>query len=208
MTFVTTQQDLDPFITENSELHWAQAKIYAAIFAEQNKLEEVLIQLTYCQVSTGIIKNLVQKHRAENLAIFLHFSLQNYMGWLAGFVVMGGIFGEGIDLSGDRLSGAAIVGVGLPGISPERELIKYHFTAQNEPGFNYAYLFPGMNRVFQAAGRVIRSEKDRGAVLLIDSRYTRLEYSSLFPGEWQTRRIANNTHMKRILDRFWNHDPQ
>ena len=155
-------------------------------------------------------KTLVQKPgmtENEKLAFLDNFAYENNRS-LAGFVVMGGIFGEGIDLSGDRLSGAAIVGVGLPGISPERELIKYHFTAQNEPGFNYAYLFPGMNRVFQAAGRVIRSEKDRGAVLLIDSRYMRLEYSSLFTGEWQTRRITNNTHMKRILDRFWNHGPQ
>jgi DNA excision repair protein ERCC-2 len=152
-------------------------------------------------------KTLVQKPgmtENEKLDFLENFAFENNRP-LAGFVVMGGIFGEGIDLSGDRLSGAVIVGVGLPGISPERELIKHHFTAQNEPGFNYAYLFPGMNRVFQAAGRVIRSEKDKGAVLLIDSRYMRPEYSSLFPGEWQIRRITCNAHMKRTLDRFWNH---
>lgn len=126
---------------------------------------------------------------------------------LAGFVVMGGVFGEGIDLTGDRLTGAAIVGVGLPGISPERELIKDHFTSQNEPGFNYSYLFPGMNRVFQAAGRVIRTEKDRGAVLLVDSRYTQRQYWSLFPSEWQVKRVNNNAHLKRTLERFWNGGP-
>lgn len=122
---------------------------------------------------------------------------------LAGFVVMGGIFGEGIDLRGDRLTGAAVVGVGLPGISPERELIKHFFAAQNEPGFQYAYLYPGFNRVLQAAGRVIRSEKDRGAVLLIDTRYTRFQYKSLFPAEWRTHSVGDNTHMKRIFLEFW-----
>ncbi|MGD2295631.1 MAG: helicase C-terminal domain-containing protein [Candidatus Aminicenantes bacterium] len=123
---------------------------------------------------------------------------------LVGFVVMGGIFGEGIDLSGDRLSGAAVVGVGLPGLSPEREQIKFHFAEHNEPGFNYAYLYPGMIRVFQAAGRVIRTEKDRGAVLLIDSRYTLHRYSSLFPHEWRARRIKTTAQLKRLLCQFWN----
>jgi len=138
----------------------------------------------------------------EKYEFLMNFTHENSRT-LAGFVVMGGIFGEGIDLRGDRLSGAAVVGVGLPGLSPERELIKHHFTIHNEPGFQYAYLYPGINRVFQAAGRVIRSEKDRGAVLLIDSRYSQLQYNSLFPKEWRTRCVGNNTHMKRIFQEFW-----
>ncbi|MGW8301654.1 MAG: ATP-dependent DNA helicase, partial [Desulfobacterales bacterium] len=103
---------------------------------------------------------------------------------LVGFAVMGGIFGEGIDLIGDRLVGAVIVGVGLPGISLERELIKEHFTRTLNGGFEYAYLYPGINRVLQAAGRVIRTEKDRGVVLLIDQRYGRYQYKSLLREEW------------------------
>ncbi|MCG6895039.1 MAG: ATP-dependent DNA helicase, partial [Desulfobacteraceae bacterium] len=109
---------------------------------------------------------------------------------LAGFAVMGGIFGEGIDLVGDRLTGAAIVGVGLPGISPERERIRQYFEAVNGQGFAYAYMFPGINRVLQAAGRVIRTDADRGAVLLIDRRYGSLRYRSLLPSHWQIRRAS------------------
>jgi DNA excision repair protein ERCC-2 len=107
---------------------------------------------------------------------------------IVGFAVMGGVFGEGIDLKGDRLTGAAIVGVGLPGICPERDQIRAYFDAQNGRGFAYAYQYPGINRVLQAAGRVIRSEYDRGAVLLIDQRYARSEYASLLPPHW---RISN-----------------
>jgi len=106
---------------------------------------------------------------------------------LAGFAVMGGIFGEGIDLVGERLSGAAIVGVGLPGICLERELIRNHFAGV---GFEFAYTYPGINRVLQAAGRVIRSEDDRGALLLIDQRYGTRRYSTLLPQTWRPARIG------------------
>lgn len=123
---------------------------------------------------------------------------------LVGFVVMGGIFGEAIDLMGDRLSGAAIVGVGLPGISLERELIRNHFDQENMSGFNYAYLYPGMIRVLQAAGRVIRSESDRGAVLLIDPRYDRPQYYELFPPEWEVRSARTPDDTARLLQDFWN----
>ena len=123
---------------------------------------------------------------------------------LVGFVVMGGIFGEGIDLVGERLSGAVIVGVGLPALSPERELIKDYYDRLSGNGFTYAYVYPGINRVFQAAGRVIRSEQDRGVVLLIDDRFTRTEYRSLFPGGWRPTVIRNNRAMAAQLERFWN----
>jgi DNA excision repair protein ERCC-2 len=122
---------------------------------------------------------------------------------LVGFAVMGGIFGEGIDLVGERLSGVVIVGVGLPGISPERELIREYFTVYNRSGFEYAYLYPGINRVLQAAGRVIRSEKDRGTVLLIDQRFSTFRYKSLLHREWQPLTIQNEDHLKKELNKFW-----
>jgi DNA excision repair protein ERCC-2 len=121
---------------------------------------------------------------------------------LIGFAVMGGVFGEGIDLVGDRLTGAAVVGVGLPAVSPERELIKEHFD-RSGVGFDYAYVFPGINRVLQAAGRVIRSEADRGAVLLIDQRFGNARYRSLFPREWQPVFVKDQKHLRRSLERFW-----
>lgn len=123
---------------------------------------------------------------------------------LVGFAVMGGIFGEGIDLVGDRLSGAVIVGVGLPGISLERELIKEYFADLQGTGFEYAYLYPGMNRVFQAAGRVIRTAEDRGVVLLIDHRFSTSQYRSLFPHHWQPIRVRDERHLEEILKRFHN----
>lgn len=103
---------------------------------------------------------------------------------LVGFAVMGGIFSEGIDLAGDRLTGVAIVGVGLPQVGLERNIMKDYFERQGKNGFEYAYVFPGMNKVLQAGGRLIRSESDRGTLLLIDDRYAQPQYARLLPPEW------------------------
>ena len=130
------------------------------------------------------------------------FSEENH-DTLLGFVVMGGIFGEGIDLVGDRLSGAVIVGVGLPAISPERELIRNYFADLEQAGFEYAYVYPGMNRVLQAAGRVIRSENDRGVVLLIDKRFSNVNYRDLLPKRWRPSHVRNEIELKQVLEDFW-----
>jgi len=124
---------------------------------------------------------------------------------LVGFAVMGGIFGEGIDLKGECLTGAAIVGVGLPGIDTERELIKAYYDLNGRRGFEYAYQYPGINRVLQAAGRVIRSETDRGVVLLIDERYAQRRYRTLLPANWQVRTLADLSRFKTLLNDFWDH---
>lgn len=105
-------------------------------------------------------------------------------GTLVGFCVLGGVFGEGIDLAGAALIGCVVVGVGLPQISPERTPCAIITRPRAGSGFAYAYQFPGMNKVLQAAGRVIRTKEDRGVVLLIDSRYTRAEYRCLMPPHW------------------------
>lgn len=123
---------------------------------------------------------------------------------LVGFAVMGGMFGEGIDLVGERLIGAVIVGVGLPQVSLERDLIRRYFDEKEEPGFHYAYTFPGMNRVLQATGRVIRTENDRGAVLLIDKRFAEQRYLRLFPEWWQVRRVRSAAEIEASLADFWN----
>ena len=124
---------------------------------------------------------------------------------LIAFVVMGGIFSEGIDLTGDKLIGAIIVGVGLPQICFERNIIKDYFNHNANQGFEYAYMYPGMNKILQAAGRVIRSEKDRGAILLIDDRFITFRYKELFPREWLDYIIIYNNHiMCNVLNEFWN----
>jgi DNA excision repair protein ERCC-2 len=122
---------------------------------------------------------------------------------LVGFAVMGGVFGEGIDLVGDRLIGAVIVGVGLPQLCVERDLIRDYFQEQTGAGFDYAYTFPGMNRVLQAIGRVIRSETDRGVVLLIDARFSEQRYRRLFPAWWETARARNSDEIRSALAGFW-----
>jgi Rad3-related DNA helicase len=135
--------------------------------------------------------------------MFLRRFSQNNPQTLVGFAVMGGIFGEGIDLVGNRLMGAVVVGVGLPGISLERELIKEYFTHTLGAGFEYAYLYPGINRVLQAAGRVIRTEKDRGVVLLIDQRYARFQYKSLLREEWDPVWTRDTRQLADGLRKFW-----
>ena len=122
---------------------------------------------------------------------------------LVGFVVMGGVFGEGIDLAGERLSGAGIVGVGLPGISLERELIRDYFDHSLRSGFEYAYLYPGIIRVLQAAGRVIRSEDDRGAVLLVGQRFTASPYRDLLPEAWHPASVQDDDRFRQVLGNFW-----
>jgi DNA excision repair protein ERCC-2 len=122
---------------------------------------------------------------------------------LVGLAVMGSLFNEGIDLAGERLSGVIIVGVGLPQISPEREIMSQYFASRLGRGFEYAYQFPGFNKVQQAAGRVIRSESDVGFVLLIDDRYEKPEYQALFPEEWQPVRLSDQTPLDQCLSEFW-----
>ncbi len=121
-----------------------------------------------------------------------------------GLCVLGGIFGEGIDLAGDRLIGAAVVGTGLPQVSEERELLKTYFDERDMDGFSYAYRYPGMNKVLQAAGRVIRTEEDRGVILLMDERFLQSENKKIFPLEWGNVRAFRAEELEERLKEFWN----
>lgn len=123
---------------------------------------------------------------------------------LIGFCVLGGIFSEGIDLKGDRLIGVGIVGVGLPQLNDEQDLIKEYYDVRDRVGFNYAYLIPGMNKVLQAAGRVIRDVTDQGVVLLLDQRFLTDRYQRLFPNHWHSQRvIRNSSELENTLQIFW-----
>ena len=123
---------------------------------------------------------------------------------LAGFCVMGGIFSEGIDLAGKKLIGAAIVGTGLPQVGSEREILKEYYDRKGNMGFAYAYRYPGMNKVLQAAGRVIRTKTDRGVVLLLDERFLQRSYQELFPAEWQEYEVCTVSQVGEKIGRFWN----
>lgn len=122
---------------------------------------------------------------------------------LLGFCVMGGIFGEGIDLKEDSLIGAIIVGTGIPQICREREILKQYYDGRNEDGFAYAYRYPGMNKVLQSAGRVIRTAQDRGVVLLLDERFAKSEYRKMFPREWEECEYCSRSNVADKLGRFW-----
>jgi DNA excision repair protein ERCC-2 len=130
--------------------------------------------------------DMTEEARESFLAAFDAHNQQAF----AGFAVMGGIFSEGIDLVGDRLTGVVVVGVGLPQIGLERNIIKDYFNTSGHNGYDYAYVFPGMNKVLQAGGRLIRSEQDRGMLVLVDDRYLQPQYQRLLPQEWRHYRIV------------------
>ena len=117
---------------------------------------------------------------------------------------MGGIFSEGIDLKNDRLIGTVIVGTGLPMIGNEKELFRSFYDERNGRGFDYAYLYQGMNKVLQSAGRVIRTMEDKGAILLLDERFRQPQYTGLFPREWFPNLLVNVKSMEAELTNFWN----
>ena len=122
---------------------------------------------------------------------------------LIGFCVMGGIFSEGIDLSRDKLIGAVIVGTGLPQVCNEREILKQFFDKRNMRGFDFAYLYPGMNKVLQSAGRVIRTEKDKGVILLLDERFLGSRYQEIFPREWNQYQTCSLENVEGLVRNFW-----
>ncbi len=139
----------------------------------------------------------------EAREIFLENFEEERENSLVGFCVMGGIFSEGIDLAQDKLIGAIIVGTGLPQVCRERELLKSYFDANGFRGFDYAYLYPGMNKVLQSAGRVIRTDEDRGVILLLDDRFRDSRYREVFPREWENYGICHAKNVSEQIEKFW-----
>ena len=122
---------------------------------------------------------------------------------LIGFCVLGSIFSEGIDLTGRRLIGVMIVGTGIPQICEERERIRAYFDRKGKKGYDYAYRYPGMNKVLQAAGRVIRTAEDTGTILLMDDRFLLRENQMLLPEEWDSYYEVNLYNYEKVLEQFW-----
>ena len=134
---------------------------------------------------------------------FLEQFQEREQGSLVGFCVMGGIFSEGIDLKKNRLIGAIIAGPGLPQICNEREILKQYYDRRNMDGFDHAYRYPGMNKVMQSAGRVIRTEEDQGIILLLDERFGQMQYRNNFPREWSDYETCTLQNVKGKLKNFW-----
>lgn len=149
--------------------------------------------------TTGVI-SAVADVMAESIAV----EIEEEDSILIGFCVLGGIFSEGIDLKNDDLIGAVIVGTGFPQVCFERELLKDFFDGDGESGFDYSYRFPGMNKVLQAAGRVIRTVEDVGIVALLDERFLQPAYRRMFPREWEHFETVTLGTVAKRVERFWN----
>ncbi len=160
--------------------------IYFSSFEYENKIVNLLNEsLDIDEVSISLIRqktNMTIQEKAKYLQAFQKPS----DGLLIGTAVLGGMFGEGIDLVGEKLSGVIIVGVGIPKITPERQLLSNYYSEKFGDGFSFAYRYPGWEKVLQAVGRVIRTENDTGFALLIDDRLEKPEYISLYPEHWNT----------------------
>ncbi len=181
----------------------SRAGNYMVYFPSYAVLEDVLpaFHAKYPDVLTIAQKrNMTQKEKETFLDSF-----KDDRGVLRiGFCVLGGSFSEGVDLPGSRLIGAIIFGVGLPGLSNEKNIIKDYFELRNGCGYDYAYTFPGMNNVLQAAGRVIRRAEDRGVVVLVDDRYAEEKYKALFPEHWKQVKYAGSaSSLAETIRNFW-----
>lgn len=177
---------------------------YLAFFPSYKLMQDVfqIYRDEYDRPDVDWIIQTPSMHEEEREIFLENFETEN-PNTLIGFCIMGGIFSEGIDLIGKKLIGAVIVGTGIPQISNEREILKDYY---KESGFDYAYRFPGMNKVLQAGGRVIRSKEDRGVILLLDDRFLEPEYLQLFPMEWKWYQPCHLGNVMQCLDVFWKSD--
>ena len=148
-------------------------------------------------------KDMTNEEKEQFISIFQSNPARSRVG----IAVIGGAFSEGIDLLDDRLIGVIVVGVGLPQLCFERDLIRNYFDnldPELKEGYNYAYLYPGFNKVMQAVGRVIRSENDRGIALLIDDRYLNKNYRELYKDEWSHYQVVNSKEdIMELMDEFY-----
>ena len=184
---------------------------YMVFFPSYSFMESVyneMIQVEYAQYNESDFKIIKQnysmneKDREEFLLNFTQMSVTTNS--IIGFCVIGGIFSEGIDLKNDRLIGSIIVGTGLPMICNERQILRKYFDENDKNGYDYAYVYPGMNKVLQAAGRVIRTDEDKGIIMLLDERFLNREYLKIFPREWDSFFSVNKNTISEVSKEFWN----
>ena len=213
--FLFIGTDVSTRYTRRGESTYQRFARYIAVMAEQKKgnymaffpsyrfLEEVHTCFLECvdhEVDSICQVSYMDEEQREE---FLEEFEQEREKSLVAFCVMGGIFSEGIDLTDDKLIGAVIAGTGLPQVCTEREILKQYFNAADMDGFDYAYLYPGMNKVLQAAGRVIRTAQDTGTILLMDERFLERENQKLFPEEWDSYYGVNRQNYGKVLKDFW-----
>ncbi len=169
----------------------------------ESSLAECREETEKCDTSMRILLQSSHMTEAARDEFLEAFSTQSEGSSLVGFCVMGGIFSEGIDLTGERLIGTAIVGTGLPQICTEREILRQFYEENGKNGFDFAYRYPGMNKVLQAAGRVIRTAEDEGVIVLMDDRFLQAESTMLFPREWEDCVVTDRHRFGALLREFW-----
>lgn len=187
-----------------ARMSWQKKGNYMVFFPSYRLMEDVY-QVYQDEFSVSWVRCISQHASMTELEReeFLEEFTEETEETLVGFCVMGGIFSEGIDLIGDRLIGAAVVGTGLPQVNCEREILKGYYDEKGEQGFDYAYRYPGMNKVLQTAGRVIRTKEDTGAILLMDERFLNRDYRNLFPREWNDACTCTLGNVEKHLQAFW-----
>lgn len=179
---------------------------YLIFFPSYRFMEDVYQEFTQLLASDEEEMELViqQKHMdEEERENFLRAFEMGREKSLIGFGVLGGIFSEGIDLTNEKLIGTLIIGTGLPQVCNEREILKSYFDQKGLYGFDYAYRYPGMNKVLQAAGRVIRTEDDHGVILLLDERFQREKGKEIFPKEWADCERCRLDIVEEKIRLFW-----
>ena len=184
-----------------NEVYDRYCQMERVISAQENDEENHIL----FENSSDVVFSLVQKNNMRELdrEAFLEEFEKEENRTLVAFCVMGGIFGEGIDLKNDKLIGAIVVGTGLPQIGTEREILKNYYDVNSGNGFDYAFRYPGINKVLQAAGRVIRTTEDRGIILLLDERFLQRDYDALYPREWEKRSICTLDTIEAEVKAFW-----
>ena len=199
-----TQNEFETIVQYIYDIIQAKQGNYLIFFPSHSFLQQIYqlfmegfnTDLEYhCVVQQDFMK---EEEREEILEAF-ESSRQDVIG----FCVLGGIFSEGIDLKEERLIGSIIIGTGLPQVCNEREILKQYFDRDENNGFDYSYRYPGMNKVLQAAGRVIRTNQDRGIIALLDERFLQNSTQKLFPREWNKFQVVNKYHVKNLVSEFW-----
>ena len=194
-----TSEDIASYIANCVQ---AKKGNYMVFFPSYKYMDLVFDKMkeNYPNINTSIQEsNMSEEEKEEFLSMFDEDNKETHVG----FCVLGGHFSEGIDLTNDKLIGVIIVGVGMPQIGIERDIIKDHMKDSNK-GFDYAYVYPGMIKVLQAAGRCIRTDDDKGVILLLDNRYSQRRYQSLFPYEWYPNfRVRKSDDVKTLCEKFW-----
>lgn len=196
-----TMADIARLVRDTALLRKGHYLVFSPSFAYQRQLVRSLSEIKDDRIDFVIQPSRMTEQQKEKFLAY--FQMEEGEKPLVGLTVLGSLFNEGIDLVGEELTGVMVIGTGIPALSPEREILSQYYDAKSGKGFEYAYMWPGFNRVTQAMGRLIRSQDDFGIVLLIDDRYGRTDYRQLIPDDWNALHIDDREECLDLVRTFW-----